>query len=117
MRRAGEALRAEIARMSDEALARNQPKWLVSLDEPTERLFATRADGSLANLLAVLYGDRIASRTLDTDRADVACVVSEVPMCVLGVTEQFMPLLVPTLRANGVRGSYHKAGTEIEYRF
>ena len=103
--------------MSDAALDANQPKWLVSLDEPTDAIFATTDDHAHTNLMAVLYADRLPFVATETDRAGVTCVRTSVPVCVLGVTQQFMPLLMATLRANGRHGTYRQAGTSKEYMF
>ena len=117
MQTPGERLRGEIARMSDAALDANQPKWLVSLYEPTDVLYATTADHSDTNLLAVLYSDRMEYGTFGTDRQGVLCIRTKTPVCVLGASEQFMPLLMSTLRANGCHGTYRQAGTKRKYGF
>lgn len=117
MRRPGEILHDEIARLSVEATEANQPKWLVSLDMPTDTLFATTDDHSHTSLLAVLYGNRERATIADTDTPGVACVRTETPITVLGVSQQFMPSLIATLRANRRRGFYRQAGTNRDYTF
>ena len=116
-RTAGEELRANIAELADRETVAAREMWLVSLDEPTAELFATTADHSDVCVLAVAYANRIRASVAETDRADVRCVRTETPICVLGVPTCFMEQLIPTMRRNGVTGRYRKAGTEREYRF
>lgn len=111
-------LAGAIRELADKAVERNQPMWMVRLDEPTEVLYATKADHSSTNLLAVLYSNYgMYWTTYKTDRQDVMCIRTTTPICVLGVAEEFMGKLMATLRANSMHGTYHKAGTRESYRF
>ena len=116
MRTSSEILAANIREMADRAAERG-PFWLVSLAEPTDTLFATTADHAHTNLMASLYADRMEFETVATDRQGVVCIRTKTPICVLGVGEDFMRLLVATLRQNMVHGTYRKAGTSKEYEF
>lgn len=106
-----------IREAADKAAERERDWWLVSLDEPTSTLFATTADHADVNLMATLYGDRHTFTTTDTDTEGVACVVTDAPVCVLAAPESFMRTLMQTIRANGLTGTYRKAGTQESYRF
>ena len=116
MQTRGEALREHIRELADRATERG-PWWLVSLSDPTDTLYATTADHADTNLMAVLYADRMTFTTVATDRQGIACIRTSVPICVLGVAEEFMRPLVRTLRQNRMHGTYRKAATSREYEF
>lgn len=103
--------------LADRATERARAFWFVHLDEPTTTLYAKRDGHADANLMAVLYADRMPARIAETDRDGVMCVRTETPICVLACAEEFMRTLMATLRANGCHGHYRKAGTRREYKF
>lgn len=111
------SLAKSIRELADEATGRCRSWWLVSLAEPPCAVFATTRDHAHTTLLCVLMQNRVGASIHETDARDVVCVRTGVPLCALGVSEEFMAGLMQTLRANGFHGTYKNARTGQAYPF
>jgi hypothetical protein len=108
-------------RQAQERMEGRPALWWVTLDEPTDEIWASTpesGDGwSLCAFAQALYGNGRRFSVERTTDPRVALIRLEVPVEHLVVFEEGMPAVMRSLRAYCQHGKYRKAGTEKEYRF